>query len=329
MKWAGKCQMNSAPIVAAYGHLFPNLHIERDVLDRAGLQLVDANRCSDDELVALGACGILLGAFQKLDRARLTRLSTCKGVVRVGIGVDNIDLQAAKEAQITICNVPSYCIEEVAVHVLTCSLALMRGLSYWDRSVRSGSWRGKRLPLLRRPSTCTLGIIGFGQIGKVLEDRASRIFGSIVIYDPLYQNGSQTVGPRTEFVANLDELLRRADVASVHVPLTSETKDMLGEPQLRTMKTGAFVINASRGGIINVPALLRVIREGHLAGAALDTFTKEPLPADDELLRENRILLSPHIAWKSEEAETELRRSSAEEMVRILTGGTPRSPIKI
>src|SRR3974390_752850 len=162
MKWAGKCQMNSAPIVAAYGHLFPNLHIERDVLDRAGLQLVDANRCSDDELVALGACGILLGAFQKLDRARLTRLSTCKGVVRVGIGVDNIDLQAAKEAQITICNVPSYCIEEVAVHVLTCSLALMRGLSYWDRSVRSGSWRGKRLPLLRRPSTCTLGIIGFG-----------------------------------------------------------------------------------------------------------------------------------------------------------------------
>ncbi len=321
--------MNSAPIIAAYGHLFPNLNIERDVLERAGLHLVDANRCSDDELVALGARGILLGAFQKLDRARLTRLTGCRGVVRVGIGVDNIDLQAAKEAQIIICNVPSYCIEEVAVHVLTYSLALMRGLSYWERSVRSGSWRGKQPPSLRRPSTCTLGIIGFGQIGRLLEDRASRIFGSIVIYDPFYQSGSHTVGPRTEFVAKLDELLRRADVASVHVPLTPETKDLLDEPQLRTMRPDAFVINASRGGIVNVPALLQVIREGHLAGAALDTFMNEPLSADDELLKEDRILLSPHIAWKSEEAEIELRRSSAEEMVRILTGESPRSQIKI
>jgi len=321
--------MTSIPTVAAYGHLFPNLDIERAVLSNAGMQLVDANRCDDDELSALGAQGILLGAFQKLDRGRLTRLSECKGIVRVGIGVDNIDLQAAKQAHIIVCNVPDYCIEEVAVHVLACSLALMRGISYWDRSVRSGTWRGKHPPSLRRPSTSTLGIIGFGQIGKILEDRANRIFGSIKIYDPWYKHGSHAVGPNTQFVSQLDELLRQADVASVHVPLTPDTKDMLGEAQLRNMKTGAFVINASRGGIINVSALLRLIRDGRIAGAALDTFTTEPLPSDDELLGEDRILLSPHIAWKSQEAETELRRGSAEEMVRILTGRTPRSEIKI
>ncbi len=321
--------MSGAPIVAAYGHLFPNLDIEREVLGRAGIQLVDANRCSDDELAALGARGILLGAFQKLDRARLTRLTACDGVVRVGIGVDNVDLQAAKQAHIVVCNVPDYCVEEVAVHVLGCSLALLRALSYWDRSVRSGTWRGEHPPSLRRPSTCILGIIGFGQIGKILEDRAKQIFGRIKIYDPWYKQGSHAVGPRTEFVSNLDDLLSQADVASVHVPLTRDTENMLDEPELRKMKPGAFVINASRGGIVNVPALLQAIRERHLAGAALDTFTKEPLPSDDELLSEDRILLSPHIAWKSEEAETELRRGSAEEMVRILTGARPRSQIKI
>jgi D-3-phosphoglycerate dehydrogenase / 2-oxoglutarate reductase len=321
--------MNSSPIVAAYGHLFPNLDIERKVLSRAGMQLVDANRCDDDELAALGARGILLGAFKKLDRDRLARLTACQGVVRIGMGVDNVDLQAAEQAHIVVCNVPDYCIEEVAIHVLGCGLALIRELSYWDRSVRAGTWRGKHPPSLRRPSTCVLGIIGFGQIGRILEDRARPIFGAIKVYDPWFKPGTHAVGPRTEIFANLDALLGEADVVSVHVPLTPDTADLLGEPALRKMKPGSYVINASRGGIVNVPALLRVIRDGHLAGAALDTFSKEPLPNDDELLREDRILLSPHIAWKSAEAEIELRRGAAEEMVRVLSGGVPRSQIKI
>lgn len=321
--------MKAAPIVAAYGHMFPNLDIESEVLGRAGMRLVDANRLADDELASLGAHGILLGAFKKLDRARLTSLTACKGVVRYGIGVDNVDLQAADQAKIVVCNVPDYCIEEVAVHVLGCSLALMRALNYWDRSVRSGAWRGRHPPALRRPSTCILGIIGFGQIGRILENRAQQIFGAIKVYDPWYKQGSRQLGSRTGFVASLDELLRQADVASVHVPLMPDTVDMLDETALRKMKPGAFVINASRGGIVNVPALLRLIREGHLAGAALDTFVKEPLAGDDELLGENRILLSPHIAWKSEEAELELRRSAAEEMVRVLNGGVLRSQIKV
>lgn len=321
--------MNSAPTVAAYGHMFPDLDIESEVLGRAGVRLVDANRLADDELAALGAHGILLGAFKKLDRARLMSLTACKGVVRYGIGVDNVDLRAADQANIVVCNVPDYCIEEVAVHVLGCSLALMRALSYWDRSVRSGAWRGAHPPALRRPSTCALGIIGFGQIGRILENRAQPIFGAIKVYDPWYKQGSAKLGACTGFVSSLDELLRQVDVASVHVPLTPDTAGMLAETALRKMKPGSFVINASRGGIVDVAALLRLIREGHLAGAALDTFVKEPLPGDDELLAEHRILLSPHIAWKSEEAERELRRSAAEEMVRVLTGRAPRSRIKV
>jgi D-3-phosphoglycerate dehydrogenase len=320
--------MKNAPVVAAYGHLFPNLDIEHEILRRADIELVDANRLTDDELASLGAHGILLGPFKKLDRARLASLTACKSVVRYGIGTDNVDLQAADQAQIVVCNVPDYCIEEVAVHALGCGLALMRALNYWDRSVKSGEWRGQHPPALRRPSTCILGIIGFGQIGRILEDRARRIFGAIKVYDPWYKQAEHELGSRTSFVANLDELLRQADVVSVHVPLTPNTLDMLDETALRKMKAGAFIINASRGGIVNVPALLRVIREGHLGGAALDTFVKEPLSRDDELLGEERIMLSPHIAWKSDEAEIELRRGAAKEMVRVLTGCAPRSQIK-
>ena len=321
--------MKSAPIVAAYGHLFPNLDIEQEILHRANIQLVDANPLADDELASLGAHGILLGPFKKLDRARLESLAACKGVVRYGIGTDNVDLKAADQAQIVVCNVPDYCVEEVAVHALGCSLALMRALNYWDRSVKSGEWRGRHPPTLRRPSTCMLGIIGFGQIGRALEDRARRIFGAITVYDPWCKQGEHEIGSHTRFVQNFDELLRQVDVVSVHVPLTPDTLDMLDETALRKMKPGAFVINASRGGIVNVPALLRVIREGHIAGAALDTFVKEPLSRDDELLGEERILLSPHVAWKSEEADVELRRGAAEEMVRVLTGCMPRSQIKV
>jgi D-3-phosphoglycerate dehydrogenase len=321
--------MNNAPLVAAYGHMFPNLDVETEVLGRSNIKLVDANRLADAEIETLGVQGILLGAFKKLDRQRLESLPQCKGVVRYGIGVDNVDLQAAKQAKIVVCNVPDYCIEEVAVHVLGCSLALMRGLSYWDSTVRSGQWRGKHPPALRRPSTCCLGIIGFGQIGRVLEDRARRIFGAIKIYDPWYQPGSNdALGSHTSVVADLDALLRQSDVVSVHVPLTPDTLDMLDATALAKIKPGAFVINASRGGIVNVEALLNSIREGRLAGAALDTFAKEPLPADDDLIGEKRILLSPHIAWKSAEAEIELQRGAAEEMARILTGRAPKSQIK-
>jgi D-3-phosphoglycerate dehydrogenase len=203
----------------------------------------------------------------------------------------------------------------------------MRGLSYWDASVRTGSWRGKRPPKLRRPSTCRLGIVGFGQIGRKLESRARAIFASIAVHDPWYKpSPGDALGPGTSFVP-LDELLETSDVISVHVPFTPDTAGMLREAALRKTRSGAFVINASRGGIVDEKALLEAVGSDRLGGAALDTFTKEPLPSDDPLVGEKRILLSPHIAWKSEEAEIELRKGAAAEIARILTGQVARSQV--
>src|SRR5262249_55882102 len=151
-------------------------------------------------------------------------------------------------------------------------------------TVRAGEWRGTHPPALRRPSSCCLGIIGFGHIGRLLEARARRIFGKIQVFDPWYDAASGNVfGSHTRFVSNLDELLRQADFVSVHVPLTPQTVSMLDDTQFRKMKPSAFVINTSRGGIVNERALLTAIRERRLGGAALDTFLTEPLRADDEL----------------------------------------------
>jgi D-3-phosphoglycerate dehydrogenase len=312
--------MKSRPLVAA-----PSLDLDTEILGRSGIDLFDANDLHNTEIANAEVEGVLLGAFKKLDRERLKRLRKCKAIVRYGIGVDNVDLEAATKAGIAVSNVPNYCIEEVAVHALACALSLMRGLSYWDASVRTGSWRGKSLPKLRRPSTCRLGIVGFGQIGRILESRARAIFASIAVHDPWYKpSPCDAPGPRTSFVS-LDELLETSDVISVHAPLTSDTAGMLGA--LRKTKNGAFVVNASRGGIVDEKALLEAVGSGRLGGAALDTFTKEPLPGDDPLAGEKRILLSPHIAWKSEEAEIELRRGAAEEIARILTGRAARSQV--
>jgi D-3-phosphoglycerate dehydrogenase len=321
--------MQPRPVVAAYGHMFSNLELETELLAKSDIDLVDANQFNSGEIADPYVQGILLGAFKKLDNDRLGRLTECKAVVRYGIGVDNVDLKAARQAGIIVSNVPDYCIEEVAVHVLACALSLMRGLPYWDASVRAGAWRGKAPPQLRRPSTCRLGIIGFGQIGRIVENRACAIFGSIVVHDPWYRPGPHDpYGPHTSFVS-LDELLSGSDVVSVNVPLTPQTSNLLDAKRLTRMHRGAYVINASRGEIVDEKALLAAVLSGHLAGAALDTFVKEPLPGDDPLAAEKRILLTPHVAWKSEQAEIELRKSAAEEIVRILTGCAPRSQIQV
>src|SRR6266540_3631965 len=194
--------MPARQVVAAYGHMFPSLDIEAEVLGKSAIELVDVNRQGGDEIADPDVQGVLLGAFKKLDRGRLGRLPKCKAVVRYGIGVDNVDLEAAQQAGIVVSNVPDYCIEEVSVHVLACALSLMRGLAYWDASVRAGSWRGKTPPRLKRPSTCRLGIIGFGQIGRLLEDRARAVFGSIVVHDPWYAaSPSVAPSPPTRFVS--------------------------------------------------------------------------------------------------------------------------------
>ncbi len=314
-------------LVIALGHTFGKLDIETPVLAARGILIADGNNLSMSELAARNVEGVLLGTARKIDRTFVQALPQLKAIVRYGMGVDNIELGAATERGIVVCNVRDYCVEEVAVHVLACALALSRALPHWDANIRGSAWRAGPRPVLYRLSKCTLGIIGFGQIGRALAERAERIFGSIVFYDPWYQPAAGEQRAAAEQVDDLDVLLERADVVSVHVPLTPQTKGLLGERAFARMKPTAYVVNASRGGIVDEDQLVAAVREGRIAGAALDTFTSEPLPQAHELMHERRILLSPHIAWLSEQAEMDLREHAAAEMARVLSGEAPRSQV--
>ncbi len=315
-------------VVAAVGHTFAPLEIETKVLTPRGIALIDANNGSAAELAAHSVAGILLGSQRKLDGAFLEGIPSLKTVVRCGIGVDNIDVATARRRGIVVCNVRDYCIEEVAVHVLACALSLSRALAHWDEKTRAGAWRSGPRPRLRRLSRCTLGIIGFGQIGQALAVRAVPIFGAVLAYDPLYRPAGPPPAGVT-FVDSLDRLIGEADVVTVHAPMTPQTKGMLGAAAFARMKKDTYVINAARGGIVDEAALVAAVRAGTIAGAALDTFVTEPLKADDPLLQEKRILLSPHIAWVTEEAEIELREHAAEEVARVLLGEPPRSQVNV
>jgi D-3-phosphoglycerate dehydrogenase len=317
------------PVVVALGQSWADLKVEELVLARAGARIVDGRNLAPDDPVMANVAGVLLGTADKLDRERLARLaqSGCKAVVRYGIGYDNVDAAGATELGMTVAIVREYCIDEVAEHAVASALSLARGLSYWDRSIRAGTWRGSGRPSMHRLSMLSFGVAGFGLIGRAAAAKAKALFGSVLVYDPAVTLGAEDRALGLEAAESLEHLLADVDIVSVHLPLIPATRNLLDADRLGLMKPTAYVINVSRGGIVDETALLDAVRNGRLAGAALDTFTKEPLPADDPLLAEPRILLSPHVAWLSDEAAVDLRRLASEEMVLILKGEKPTTQV--
>lgn len=319
--------MSKPSRVLALGYTWPDLSIEDGVLAAEGHEIVDGRKLPPDDPLWAEASGVLLGTALKLDAARLAAMPNCKGVVRYGIGYDNVDVAAAERQGITVAIVRDYCIDEVAEHALACGLALARALPFWDRNIRAGAWRQGERPRLHRLSSLAFGVIGFGLIGRTMAHKAGAVFGKVLVHDPVAAVTAEDRERGYEFVDSLADLLEKVDILSVHVPLTDATRGMIGARELALMKPSASVINVSRGGVIDEAALLEAVSSRKLYGAALDTFVKEPLPADDPLVAEPHILLSPHVAWMSEEAEVTLRRRASEELAAILGGRTPASPV--
>lgn len=319
--------MSAAGPVIALGHTWADLELEQEVLGKFGAEVVDGRNLAEHDPVWRRVRGVLLGTAQKLGARELARMPQCKGVVRYGIGYDNVDIEAARERGVTVAIVRDYCIDEVAEHALAFALSLARSLAHWDRAVRSGQWRKGPKIRLHRLGALKLGIVGFGLIGQALARKATGIFGEIYAHDPFAKPAEEVGEDGITFVDRLDELLASADIVSLHVPLTEDTRCLIDARKIGTMKRGASLINVSRGGIVDEDALIEAVRSGHLAGAGLDTFVGEPLGAGNAFADEPNILVSPHVAWLSEEAEESLRTQAAEEMVRILSGATPRAAV--
>jgi D-3-phosphoglycerate dehydrogenase len=313
-------------IVAITDYVFPSLNPERAVLEPLGVELRPKQCRSEEEIIALAQdADAVLNCYAKMTAPVIEKLNRCKIIARYGIGVDNVDLAAANKARILVTNVPDYCVDEVSDHALALMLALARKIVSADTAVKGGAWNVTAHAEIRRLRGLTLGLIGFGKIAKALASKAQALGMNLLVYDPyldpanISRHGAET--------ANLERLLAEADAISIHVPLSPETRNLIGQRELAHMKPSAFLINTSRGGIVDEQALAIALKEGRLGGAALDVLSSEPPSPDHPLRQAPNMILTPHLAFYSRESVIELQTKAAEEVARALKGEPPRSPV--
>jgi D-3-phosphoglycerate dehydrogenase len=253
------------------------------------------------------------------------RLPALEVVATSSVGFDHIDLEAAARHGVWVCNVPDYCIEEMADSTLALVLALVRGVVVLDRSVRSGRWDAQAAGPLRRIGSTRLGIVGLGRIGRAVAARALGAGLEVWAADPLVAAAEmEAAGVRP---ASLDELLDACQVVSLHAPLAPETEGLIGERELGLMPRGAFLVNTARAGLLDWPALLRALDSGQLGGAAVDVLPAEPPTAEHPAPEHPRLIVTPHAAWYSPEAEEAVCRRSTLAVRAVLEGREPEGAV--
>ena len=298
--------------------------IERELAEanRVDLSVADC-RDEDDVVDALveHRPDALLVQFAPIGRRTLEHADAPRAVVRAGIGIDNVDVAAASELGVAVARIPDYCVDEVADHTLTLVLAVERGLLALAGDVAGGGWSWGAAAPVRRLRGRTFALLGFGQIARAVAVRAAAFGFAVAAHDPALAEGeiaAAGVDPRA-----FDELLRGADVLSVHVPLTEATRGLVGRDELALLPDGALVVNTARGGIVDEAALAEAAATGRIR-AALDVLAVEPPPPDHPLRHAvSGVLLTPHAAWYSEEAVVDLRHKSIHAAITLLHGGRP------
>lgn len=306
--------------------VFASFDIERRLLQAIGATMVPFQITTEAELLdrVADADGLLV-CYAPITRRVIERLSRCRVISRYGIGCDNVDVDAATERGIYVTNVPDYCVDEVSDHALALLLACARKVAFLDRRVRGGRWDARDAAPIGRLRGRVLGLVGFGKIPRRLAGTAGVLGLQVIACDPFV--GADQMAAYHATKVGLEDLLARSDFVSVHAPLSAETRGMIGEAALRAMKPTAYLINTSRGPLVSQQALIRALKEGWIAGAAIDVLETEP-PADIETLRSlESLIVTPHIAFYSEESVQELQRKAAENVVRVLSGEAPPYPV--
>lgn len=307
-------------------YAWPDIEIEREILSRAGAELVVATSGEAQELVALSA-GVkaILTNWKRVPAAALDAAPDCLVVSRYGVGVDNIPVERATELGVLVTNVPDFCLEEVSDHAMALLLACARRIVPFAGSTRAGEWNlelGKGLPRLRGQ---TLGLVGFGGIARALVPKALGFGLRILSCTPRLEPGSVPGG--VEATKDLTRLLGESDYVSLHAPATAETRGLIGEAELRAMKPTAFLINTSRGALVDEQALERSLVQGWIAGAALDVLAREPADAENPLLGLDNVIVTPHVAFYSETSVQEVARKAAENVATVLRGDVPKTVV--
>jgi D-3-phosphoglycerate dehydrogenase len=301
---------------------FPDVDLETELLRDADMEVVTAQcRTEDDVIKAAKGCQGLLSQYAPINARVFAARPEVRIVSRLGAGFDTVNTDDALKFGVWVANSPDYGIGEVATHALGMALALVRHLPRFDRDVRAGTWHYSSTGGLARASDLTLGILGLGRIGKRMSYIARNVFGPVIACDPYIIDGDF---PAYVQRMSKEELFRKADVVSLHVPLNDETRGIVDGRLLSLMKKGSFLVNTSRGAVVVVEDVVAALDSGRLDGAALDVLPKEPPQADDPILRHPRALITPHAAFYSVEGERELRRKAAQNLVDWATTGRPK-----
>jgi D-3-phosphoglycerate dehydrogenase len=314
------------PTIAITDSVFPSLDPAKKALARLEPEYrMSKSAAADDILAVARDADAILVTYAKLPGELLRRLTRCKAIGRFGLGVDNIDLPAAKECGIAVNYVPDYCLREVSDHAMALLLALARKVTLANKLVQSGRWEVPPIVPLRRLEGQVLGLVGFGNIPRTLAPKAKAFGLKVLTYDP-YVVAEALVATGVESVS-FDELLARSDFISVHAPLQPATRGLMNAKTFAKMKKGAFLINTARGPLVDEPALIAALDSGHLGGAALDVVTTEPLAKDSALIGRDNVILTPHTAFYSVEALEELQTKCASDVARVLSGEKAIYPI--
>ena len=307
-------------------HGFPNVDAERRCAEQAGYTLEVAQcKTAEDVIRAAKDAEALLVQWAPITADVIGSLEKCRVIVRYGIGVDNVDLKAAKARGIAVCNVPDYGVDEVADHAVSLALALGRQLIQIDRRTREGVWKISPSAPMPAYSAMTYAVLGMGRIGRAVLKRASGFGFKLAAHDQFAKPADFAQAGATSL--SLDELFREADILSLHAPFNESTRHIVSRERLAQMKKGAVIVNTARGGLIDTAALAQALDEGKLGGAGLDVYEVEPLPNDHPIRKCPNTILTSHVAWYSESSIPKLQKLAGEEAVRGVLGQPLRSPV--
>jgi D-3-phosphoglycerate dehydrogenase len=312
-------------LVAVADSVFPNLDLARAVVSRAGAELRLASQPTPEGIVAAAKeADALLVTYAKINADMIREMKKCKIISRFGIGVDNVDIEAATRQGIVVTKVPDYCIDEVSDHAMALLLSLVRKIPFSNARAHAGRWEMPAVTPIHRLRGTVLGLVGFGRIPQLVAPKAKAFGMRVMAYDPYVPlNVMEQAGVgRLEFA----ELLKISDYISIHSPLVPETHHLFSDEVFRQMKPGALIVNTSRGPVVDEAALARALDAKQLAGAALDVLEQEP-PMNSPLFGRDNVILTPHTSFYSVESLEELQTKAAEEVVRVLSGQPPRNPV--
>jgi len=297
---------------------------EKEMFQKEGIEFIVANVSDDDDYVkkCKDADAVLIG-MRKTPPEVIEKLEKCKVMVRYGIGYDVIDLEACNKKGIAVCNIPDYCIEEVAAHTAALALDCLRQITYRNGLVRQMKWIGHEHGYsVKRLSGLTYGLCGFGNIARKTAEYMKGFGFKLTAYDPYVSD--EVFNQAGVKKASLEDLCKTADIISVHVPLSKDTFHLISKPQFDIMKKGVIIINTSRGGLVCQEDLLDAIDKGIVKAAGLDVLETEPLTNKNErILKYDNIVLTPHFAFNSEESFDELREKVVMSAIKVLKGELP------